>query len=209
MLESSRKITNKEWNMNAMVLVLGLAVLVGVYAVSVYNGLQTLLTQIEASIQEIGNQLKRQASLIPNLQTSVKAYLKQEKDIVKMLTDARKSIEVAAADTTPATVEKVEQQIQSILPKLQVVMEDNPELKSNETIQQFMAELRDTADKLTYARRALIDLTQSYNQKLVTFPSNLIAMVFSFKKQKGLATPMSGEHVEVSADETQDVKIDL
>ena len=126
-----------------------------------------------------------------------------------MLTDARKSIEVASANTTPATVEKVEQQIQSILPKLQVVMEDNPELKSNETIQQFMAELRDTADKLTYARRALIDLTQNYNQKLVTFPSNLIANAFGFKKQKGLATPMSGEHVEVSANETQDVKVDL
>ena len=62
--------------MNAVVLLLGLAVLVGIYAVSVYNGLQTLLTQIEASIQEIGNQLKRQQSLILNLQTSFKAYLK-------------------------------------------------------------------------------------------------------------------------------------
>jgi LemA protein len=72
-----------------------------------------------------------------------------------------------------------------------------------------MAELRDTADKLTYARRALIDLTQNFNQKLVTFPSNLIAGLFGFKKQKGLATPMSGEHVEVSESETHDIKVDL
>ncbi len=195
--------------MNVPLLLLGLAVLVGIYAVSVYNSLQTLLTQIEASIQEIGNQLKRQANLIPNLQTSVKAYLKQEKDIFSMLTDARKSVEAAAESTTAKSLEKVEQQLQQVLPKLQVLVEDNPELKSNETVQQFMAELRDTADKLTYARRALIDLTQNYNQKLVTFPSNLIANLFSFKKQKGLATPLSGEHVEVSASETGDIKVDL
>lgn len=195
--------------MNVGLLLLGVAVLVGIYAVSVYNSLQTLLTQIEASIQEIGNQLKRQANLIPNLQTSVKAYLKQEKDIFGMLTAARKSVEVAAQDTTAKSIEKVEQQLQQVLPKLQVLVESNPELKSNETVQQFMAELRDTADKLTYARRALIDLTQNFNQKLVTFPSNLIAGLFGFKKQKGLVTPMSGEHVEVSESETHDIKIDL
>lgn len=186
-----------------------LVLVVGGYVVAVYNNLQTLLTQIEASIQEIGNQLKRQASLIPNLQTSVKAYLKQEKDIFKMLTDARQSVESAVEKTSAKSLDQVEQQLQQILPKLQVLVEDNPELKSNETVQQFMAELRDTADKLTYARRALIDLTQNFNQKLVTFPSNLVAMLFSFKKQKGLATPMTGEHVSVSASETSDVKIDL
>jgi len=193
----------------AWIIILGVLLVAVIYGVSVYNALQTLLTQIEASIQEIGNQLKRQANLIPNLQSSVKAFLKQEKSIFKMLTDARKSVEAAVEDTTGESIEKVERQINQILPKLQVVMEDNPELKSNETIQQFMAELRDTADKLTYARRALIDLTQNYNQKLVTFPSNLVANVFSFKKQKGLATPMSGEHVSVSESETRDVKVDL
>ena len=195
--------------MEVLLIILGVLVVAVIYGISVYNSLQTLLTQIEASIQEIGNQLKRQANLIPNLQTSVKAYLKQEKGIFEMLTDARKSVDAAVKDATGASLEKVERQLNEVLPRLQVMVEDNPELKSNETIQQFMAELRDTADKLTYSRRALIDLTQNFNQKLVTFPSNIVANLFGFKKQAGLVTPMSGEHVSVSAGETQDVKVDL
>lgn len=191
-----------------LIIILVALLAIGAYMVMVYNGLQTLLTQIEAAIQEIGNQLKRQASLIPNLQASVKGFMKQEKDIFQMLTDARKSV----SDASPSnmrSVEAAEQQLNAVLPRLQVAIEDNPELRSNETVQQFMNELRDTSDKLMYSRRAVIDLTQQYNQMLVTFPSNLIANMFGFKKQAGIATPMSGKHVEVSASETEDVRVEL
>lgn len=181
----------------------------GFFVVSVYNGLQSLLTQIEAAIQEIGNQLKRQASLIPNLESSVKSYLKQEKDIFKMLTDARKQVAKAADTGDMDQIEAAEQQIQTVLPKLQVAVEDNPELKSNETVQQFMEELRDTADKVTYARRAVISLTQEYNEKLVTFPSNVVAGLFRFQKQTGIKTPQTGTHVEVADDELTDPKVQL
>lgn len=182
--------------------------LVAGYVVMVYNALQTLLTQIEASIQEIGNQLKRQASLIPNLEASVKGFMKQEKDIFQMLTEARKSIQSASPSDMQA-VQSAEQQLSAVLPRLQIAIEDNPELKSNTTVEQFMNELRDTSDKLMYSRRAVIDLTQQYNQQLVTFPSNIVANMFSFKKQAGIATPMTGKHVEVSDDETEDVKVSL
>lgn len=195
--------------MNVLFIVVLLLAVVAGYVVMVYNGLQTLLTQIEASIQEIGNQLKRQASLIPNLESSVKAYLKQEKEVFSMLTSARKAVDAAAESGTGAAIDQAEQAIQAVLPKLQVVVEDNPELQSNETVQQFMNDLRDTADKLTYARRALIDLTQQFNQQLVTFPSNIVAQLFGFQKQAGLATVMSGEHLEVSADETKSPKMNL
>lgn len=166
-------------------------------------------TRIAASIQEIGNQLKRQASLIPNLEASVKAYLKQEKDIFKMLTDARKSAEAAEGTTDMSKVEKAAQDLQQVLGRLNILVESNPEIKSNETVQQFMRELTDTADKLMYSRRTLIDLTQQYNQKIVTFPGNMLASVFGFRPEKGLETPMSGEHVEVKADEMKDVKVGL
>lgn len=195
--------------MNFLIIIAVLGVGIALWVIGLYNGLQTLLTQIEAAIQEIGNQLKRQASLIPNLQNSVKAYLKQEKEIFGMLTDARKSVTSAAETHSAKDIAEAERQLQAVLPKLQIAIEDNPELKSNETVQQFMAELRDTADKLTYARRAVIDLTQSYNQKLVTFPSNLVANLFGFTKQAGIATAMSGQHVAVSDSEMEDVKVDL
>jgi LemA protein len=182
---------------------------IGFYIVTVYNGLQLLKTQIKASIQEIGNQLKRQISLIPNLETSVKSYLQHEKGIYEMITKARQSIEAASKSGAMDDIEKASTQLQSVIPQIKVMVESNPELKANETVQKFMDELTDTADKLMYSRRTLIDLTQAYNAKLVTFPSNLIANMFGFTAEKGLATPETGAHVEVSQEETKDVKVNL
>lgn len=191
-------------------IILGIiALAVIAYVISLYNSLQTLKTRIVASIQEIGNQLKRQASLIPNLQASVKAYLKQEKDIFKMLTDARKSVEAAQGSSDMGKVEKAVADLQNVMGRLNILVESNPEIKSDQTVAQFMNELRDTADKLMYARRTLIDLSQSYNQKLVVFPSNIIAGLFGFQPEKGLDTATTGAHVAVSADEQKDVKVEL
>ena len=79
------------------------------YIISVYNSFQTTNTRIEAAVQEIGNQLKRQANLIPNLEASVKGYLKHEKDIFSMLTSARKAVDTAVADKSGKSLDKVEQ----------------------------------------------------------------------------------------------------
>ncbi len=189
-------------------ILIGLGVLL-VFVIGVYNTLQKLKTQIQASIQEIGNQLKRQASLIPNLESAVKGYLKHEKGIFKMLTEARRSINQAERTGDLQDVEDAISKIQTVVPQIKVAIEDNPELKADATVTKFMDELTDTADKLSYARRSLIDLTQAYNEKLVMFPSNLVATIFGFQKEKGLVTPMSGDHVEVSTSETKDVKVDL
>ena len=185
------------------------AIVIIIYVISIYNDLQKLKTQIVASIQEIGNQLKRQASLIPNLQETVKGYLKHEKSIFKMLTDARKAAEKAEKSGSSKDINDAINKIQQAIPKLNVVVEDNPEMKADQTVSKFMNELTDTADKLMYARRSIIDLSQTYNQKLVVFPSNMIANMFGFKPEKGLATALTGSHIEVSADETKDVKVEF
>ena len=182
---------------------------IAVYVIGLYNTLQRLKTQIAASIQEIGNQLKRQASLIPNLEASVKGFMKQEKGIFEMLTNARKAVTKADKSGNAKDIDAAITQVQSLVPQISVMVEDNPELKSNETVTQFMRELTDTADKLTYARRAVIDLTQSFNEKLVTFPSNIIAGMFGFTAEKGLDTPVAGQHLSVSEAETKDVKVNL
>lgn len=188
---------------------IAIIVLVLLYVASVYNTFQTLSTRIEAAIQEIGNQLKRQASLIPNLEASVKGYLKHEKEIFGMLTDARKNVDKAVADTSGKSLDKVEQSLNSLAGKLQILVESNPQIQANTTVTDFMNELRDTADKLMYSRRSVIDLTQQYNQMLVTIPTNIFANMFGFKKQAGIATPTTGAHVEVSDAETKDVKVNL
>jgi len=190
-----------------MILVVGVALIA--YVISVYNALQILKTQIKASIQEIGNQLKRQASLIPNLQASVKGLMKQEKTIFKMLTDARKKVTTAQNSGKIKDIEKAIQSVQSLVPQMTIAVEDNPELKSSGVVTKLMNELTDTADKLMYARRTVIDLSQNYNQKLAVFPSSLVAKVFGFKEEKGIGIAMTGSHVEVSSSEMKDVKIDL
>lgn len=195
---------------------MGILVVVGVvafavvgYVISLYNYFQTTKTRIQASIQEIGNQLKRQASLIPNLESSAKGFLKQEKEIFKMLTSARKQVDSAAKSGDMAKVDAASDALQAVLPKLQIAVEDNPEIKSDSVVAKLMEELRDTADKLMYARRTVIDLTADYNTKRVTFPSNLVANMFSFQEEKGIATPTEGEHVSVSGSEMKDHKVDL
>jgi LemA protein len=182
---------------------------IAVYVISIFNSLQTLKTQITASIQEIGNQLKRQASLIPNLEAATKGYLKHEKGVYELITQARASVDKASDSESAADIESAISKVQSLLPKISVVVESNPELKADRTITQFMSELSDTADKLTYARRSVIDLTQAFNAMLLTFPSNLIAGMFGFKPEAGIATPETGAHVSVSESETKDHKVNL
>lgn len=188
---------------------LAIAVVIGLYLVSTYNWFQTTLTRITASIQDIGNQLKRQASLIPNLEASVKGYLKHEKGIYEEITSARKAVESASGTSNMAKIEKASEAISNLVPKLQILVESNPELKAESVVTRLMDELRDTADKLMYARRVVIDLTADYNIRVVTVPSSLVANLFGFKAQKGLDTPMTGAHLEVSGDETQDPKVSL
>ena len=154
-------------------------IVITVYVIAFYNRLKTSLVQIGASNQEIGNQLKRQADLIPNLVESAKGYLKHEKDIFTQLTDARKAI-------SSNKIEKSQELISKALGALQVIVESNPELKASGVVTDLMSELRDTGDKLMYARRTLIDLTADYNAALVTFPNSILANMFNFKSQKGL-----------------------
>lgn len=171
-----------------------------VYIITVYNDLASIKTRIKASIQEIGNQLKRQAELIPNLEESAKAYLKHEKSILQLLADARKLV-TAGKDASNKVAE--------LLPKLQLIMESNPQIKGAEVITKLMDELRDTSDKVMYSRRTMIDLVADYNVKVVTFPSNLVANAFGFGPEKGLETQMSGAHLEVGESELKTPKVKL
>lgn len=192
-----------------IIFVIIVLVAIAIYFVTTYNKFQELKTQIEASIQEIGNQLKRQASLIPNLESSVKGQLKHEKEVYKMLTDARQKIAKAEKTGTTSDIEEAIQSVQNMVPSINIAIESNPELKADRTVTKFMDELTDTADKLMYARRSVIDLSQAYNQMLVTFPSNLLANMFGFTKEKGLDVPLHGSHVSVSKSEMDDVKVSM
>lgn len=184
-------------------------VVIALYVFSTYNRLVTYKTRIKASIQEIGNQLKRQADLIPNLVASVKGYMKHESKIFKDLTDARKMI-VSAVKSGDAQklVDASAKAMQAIAP-IQAVFESTPQLQAAGPTTQLMEELRDTADKLMYSRRTLIDLTADYNVSIVTFPSNLVAKLFNFSQESGLKMPEAETVTTVSKEDIKSPKVDL
>ncbi|PIS21620.1 hypothetical protein COT51_01770 [candidate division WWE3 bacterium CG08_land_8_20_14_0_20_41_15] len=184
-------------------------VLLVLYALSIYNKLQGLKVRIVQSIQEIGNQLKRQAELIPNLVEAAKGMMKQEKGIFEDLTNARKSISEAASSGDVDKMSKTAEVSSKLFGSFFALMESNPAIISSTVVQDLMANLRDSSDKLMYARRLLIELTTQYNTMLVTIPSSLIASLFGFKAEKGLSTPMEGEHVTVSSEETKTPRVSL
>ena len=195
--------------MSGLTILIVLGVVVLLYLISTYNFFQTALARIKASIQEIGNQLKRQADLIPNLEASVKGYLKHEKDILTMLADARKAVASASKSGDVAKQTTAASMLGDVLPRLSVIVESNPQLQGNSTVTNLMSELRDTADKVMYARRTLIDLSADYNIRVVTFPSNLVANTFGFKEQMGLKVADMGSATSVSAAETKSPKINI
>lgn len=190
-------------------IIFGVLLILAFYVVSQYNWFQTTKTRITAAIQDIGNQLKRQSSLIPNLENSAKGYLKHEKGIYEEIVSARKSVEKAAGSKDMSKIEAASDAISNLVPKLQVLVESNPELKGAEVVTRLMDELRDTSDKLMYARRVVIDLSAEFNIRVVTIPSSIVASMFGFKEQKGIATPTEGEHLEVGKDEMSDPKISI
>lgn len=195
--------------MGPLTIILIILAVIVLYSLSFYNRIKTNLVRIDASIQEIGNQLKRQASLIPDLVSSAKSFLKHEKDIFTQWIKARKAVDNAVASNDPKAIDKSQDMVTKALGSLRVIVEASPKLSSQGTITRLMDELRDTADKLMYARRTLIDLTADYNTSIVTIPGVWLAGLFGFKKQKGLTTPTEGEHLEVSSQELKKPTVKL
>lgn len=187
----------------------GVIIFLLIYIWLIYNQLVTFKTRIKASIQEIGNQLKRQADLIPNLVASVKGYLKHEKEIFEKITDARKLAVKAIESKSTKEIVEASDKLQQALSPIIALFESTPQLQAAGPTGKLMDELRDTADKVMYARRTLIDLTADFNIKLVTFPSNIIAKIFGFVPEPGLETPLEGEHLKVKEEEINTPKVEI
>ena len=179
------------------------------YAVLTYNGLIATKKQIRASIQEIGNQLKRQAELIPNLTESVKGYMSHETGIFEKLTQARVQAQEAISSGSLEAMGKASEAITQAIAPIRAVFESTPELKAQELVKSLMDNLRDTADKVAYSRRLLIDLVADFNTKIATFPGLIFAKLFKFTEEKGIKTPEEGEHMEVGKEETKAPKVKL
>jgi len=190
-------------------ILIGIGAILVLWFISTYNFFVSSKARIKAAVQEIGNQLKRQADLIPNLESSVKGYLAHEKGIFEKLTEARKAIASAVDSGNVQKMADAGAKLAAVLPSIKIAVEDNPELKGSDVVARLMDELRDTADKIMYARRLVIDLTADYNVRRVTMPSSIMANLFKIEELPGLITTSEGEHLKVSEEETKTPKVKL
>jgi len=142
-----------------------------------YNDFVTLDEKVKSSWAQVENQLQRRYDLIPNLVETVKGYAKQEKDVFIEVTNARSK--VGGAGTIPDKIQ-ANNELTSALSRLLVVVENYPELKSNQNFLKLQDELAGTENRIAVERRRYNEAVQSYNVKIRSFPANLLAGIFGF-----------------------------
>jgi LemA protein len=156
------------------------AVLV-IIIIGIYNSLVRTRVRVEEAWSDITVQLKRRYDLIPNLVNAVKGYAKHESSVFEKVTEARAN---ALNAQGVAETAKAENQFEQALKSLFAVSEAYPQLRASENFQQLQAELTDTEDKIMASRRFYNGAARDLNIKIDTFPSNVIAGMFGFKKRE-------------------------
>ena len=147
-----------------------------------YNQIQQKDEATKAAWSEVLNQYKRRADLIPNLVNTVKGYAAQERDVLIRVTEARAKvgqIQVNADDAQSlAQFQAAQGELSSALSRLMVVVENYPNLKSDQSFRDLQAQLEGTENRITVARGRYIQAVQDYNAYIRQFPQNLTAMMF-------------------------------
>jgi LemA protein len=148
--------------------------------ISFYNRLVKLRNNRENAFADIDVQLKQRHDLIPQLLETVKGYMKHEEKVLINVTAAR-----SGAINASTISEKIaaENQLTSALSGLNIAVEAYPDLKASSNFMQFQEEISDIENKLSAVRRFFNSSTKEYNNAVETFPSNMIASMFSFKKE--------------------------
>jgi len=159
---------------------LGVLLILIIWLVSLYNRLVSLRNRRENAFADIDVQLRQRHDLVPQLVETVKGYAGHEREVLTKITEAR-----SAAINAKSIDDKIvaEQQLTSALAGLKVQVEAYPDLKANQNFLQLQEELSDIENKLAASRRFFNAATTEYNNAVETFPSNLIASSFGFKRE--------------------------
>jgi LemA protein len=173
---------------------IAIIVIVGFYAVSIYNRLVELKNRFQNAFAQIEVQLKRRYDLIPNLIEAAKGYLSHERETLEAVISARnmaaKGLAAAAADPGNAdamqSLMSAEGALTGAMGRLNVVMEAYPDLKANQNMMQLSEELISTENKVSFARQAFNDSVMAYNVYKQSFPQNVLAGMFGHAKDATL-----------------------
>ncbi|MBI2436788.1 MAG: LemA family protein [Candidatus Magasanikbacteria bacterium] len=184
--------------MTALYVIIGLAILIGLWFVALYNGLIKLKNRTDEAWSDIDVQLKRRHDLIPNLINSVKGYMTHERELLENITKARSQAMSAQEAGNTADLAKAEGMLGGMLGKLQIAVEAYPDLKANQNVAQLMNELSDTENKIQASRRFYNGMVRDINTKMETFPNNMFVGMLNFKKYEFFEIEDSAERENVT-----------
>jgi LemA protein len=157
-----------------------------------YNTFVSQEEAIKTQWAQVENQLQRRNDLIPNLVESVKGVAQQEKDVFGRIADSRAKL--AGAQTPEERIQAANEQ-SAALARLLVVVENYPQLRSNEQFARLMDSLEGTENRLAVERMRYNERIQEYNTQRRRFPSNITAGMFGFKEYPLFNAPPEAEVV--------------
>lgn len=157
--------------------------------VSIRNELVTDREAITASWSQVDVALQRRAELIPNLVETVRGFAKQEKEVLQAVANARAAL---VGGRTPEQRIAANQQLDSALARLLVVVENYPQLRSNENFLRLQDELAGTENRIAVERRKYNETVQRYNTRIGLFPNNVVASISGFGRSDAYFTTDPG-----------------
>ncbi len=162
-------------------IIIGVVVVIAFWLALSYNGFVRLKNRAQEAWSDIDVQLKRRHDLIPNLVETVKGYATHERELFEKVTQAR-----AAAISAQGIAQKAqaENMLSDTLKSLFAVSENYPDLKASQNFLELQRELRDTEDKVQASRRFYNTNVRDLNTKVESFPDNIVAGWFRFKKME-------------------------
>ncbi len=166
-------------------IIIGIIILlIIIYVITVYNRFIRLKHGIEANYKQIKVALKKRLDLISQVVESVKGEMKFEKETLTEITRMRSE---AGKETSPEQTKELENKSRNILAGLKVQVENYPNLKANENVKQLINSINELEEEISRLRYVYNNTIQEFNTKSEVFPSNIIAGLFGFNKQKYLS----------------------
>ncbi len=159
-----------------VLVILAIVVLIGFIAFGQYVGVRnTLVTKneaVKAAWSQVDIVLQRRADLIPNLVETVKGFAQQEQTVFGDIAKARSALLSAG---TPSEKIAANKQLDGALGRLLVVVENYPQLRSNENFLRLQDELAGTENRIAVERKKYNDTLQDYNTYVQQFPNSVFA----------------------------------
>ena len=162
------------WIIVAIIAIIIIAVIV------MYNNLVSAKIKVDNAWSQIDVQLQRRFDLIPNFVETVKGYMAHESSTFEKIAQLRTSWANSNSVSEKASLDG---ELSNALKTIMAVSENYPDLKANQNFMQLSEELRNTENKISFARQFYNDTVTMYNEKLQMFPSNIIANMFHFKER--------------------------